>query len=76
MRQFRNEIEKIAYELYEKSGKIDGHDFDHWLEAERIITVWQEQQKAAEEGKWRADDKPASPARVKKQKTRNSGTRH
>lgn len=31
------EIRKIAYELYEKSGKIAGRDLDNWLEAENII---------------------------------------
>ena len=31
------EIRKIAYELYEKSGKIAGRDLDNWLEAEKII---------------------------------------
>lgn len=31
------EIAKIAYELYEKSGCIDGRDFENWLDAERIV---------------------------------------
>jgi len=31
------EISKVAYELYEKSGRIEGHDFDNWLEAEKIV---------------------------------------
>lgn len=72
MRQFLNDIEKIAYELYEKSGKMHGHDFDHWLEAERIVAAWQEQQKAETEGKWRTsgNGKPASPARAGKSKAK------
>lgn len=32
-----DEIAKVAHELYEKSGRIPGHDLDHWLEAERIV---------------------------------------
>jgi hypothetical protein len=32
-----DEIVKVAYELYEKSGYINGRDLDNWLEAERIV---------------------------------------
>ena len=32
-----DEIAKVAYELYEKSGKVDGRDIEHWLEAEKIV---------------------------------------
>ena len=31
------EIRKIAYELYEKSGCIPGRDLENWLEAEKIV---------------------------------------
>ena len=31
------EIQKLAYELFEKSGSSHGREIDHWLEAERII---------------------------------------
>jgi hypothetical protein len=31
------EIASLAYELYEKSGGIEGRDLDNWLEAERIV---------------------------------------
>ncbi|MBI5057704.1 MAG: DUF2934 domain-containing protein [Nitrospirae bacterium] len=30
------EIAKVAYELYKKSG-VDGRDFENWLDAERIV---------------------------------------
>ena len=33
----RQEIEKTAYELYEKSGCVSGRDVDHWLEAEKMV---------------------------------------
>jgi len=32
-----DEIAKVAYEIYEKSGYIKGRDFVNWLEAERIV---------------------------------------
>jgi hypothetical protein len=32
-----DEIAKVAYELYEKSGHIKGRDLDHWLAAEIIV---------------------------------------
>ncbi len=32
-----HEIAKVAYELYEKSGRIEGRDLENWLEAERIV---------------------------------------
>ena len=35
--KLREEIAKIAYELYIKSGCIDGKDCENWLEAERIV---------------------------------------
>lgn len=33
----QEEIERMAYDLYERRGRIDGHDWEDWLEAERII---------------------------------------
>jgi hypothetical protein len=32
-----DEIAKVAHELYEKSGRVPGHDLEHWLEAEKIV---------------------------------------
>ncbi len=31
------EIAKVAYELYEKSGRIAGRDMENWLEAEKVV---------------------------------------
>ncbi len=28
-----------AYEIYEQRGRKPGHDFEHWLEAERELTA-------------------------------------
>jgi hypothetical protein len=32
-----NEISARAYELYERRGREDGHDWDDWLEAENEL---------------------------------------
>lgn len=31
------EIAKLAYELYERSGRAEGRDKENWLEAEKIV---------------------------------------
>ncbi|MGQ9571253.1 MAG: DUF2934 domain-containing protein [Thermodesulfovibrionales bacterium] len=46
------EIAKVAYEIYEKSGYIEGRDLDNWLEAERIVKA-----RLAEEEKKRSEKK-------------------
>lgn len=33
----KGEIAKVAFDLYEKSGRIDGRDMENWVEAERIV---------------------------------------
>ena len=35
--KLHEEIETIAYDIWEKSGRVHGKDIDHWLEAERIV---------------------------------------
>lgn len=30
-------VAKKAYELYEQSGRADGRDVEHWLEAEKLL---------------------------------------
>ena len=30
----QEQVRRRAYELYEQSGKDDGHDLEHWLQAE------------------------------------------
>jgi len=44
--KFREEIVKVARDLFEKRGRVEGHDLDNWLEAERIVmTQHREQEK-------------------------------
>jgi hypothetical protein len=31
------EIIKVAHDLFERSGRVEGHDLDNWLKAERIV---------------------------------------
>ncbi len=33
------DIRQYAYELYEESGRIPGHDLDHWLTAESRLNA-------------------------------------
>jgi hypothetical protein len=35
----KEEIARMAYELYDKSGGIGGRDYENWLEAERIVLI-------------------------------------
>ena len=31
------EVHRVAFEIYEKSGRTQGHDLDNWLKAEKIV---------------------------------------
>jgi Protein of unknown function (DUF2934) len=33
----QQEIALVAYELYERRGRVQGHDREDWLQAERIV---------------------------------------
>ncbi len=46
--KWHDEIAKIARELYEKSGKVEGCDLDNWLEAERIVMARYREQEMLE----------------------------
>jgi hypothetical protein len=37
LKELEEEIRLLAYELYEKSGKIPGREMENWLEAERMV---------------------------------------
>ncbi|MBX9657501.1 MAG: DUF2934 domain-containing protein [Nitrospiraceae bacterium] len=45
-KQVREEIRSLAYELYCQCGHEDGHDLDHWMEAERRVLEHQAQPKS------------------------------
>jgi len=42
------EIQKLAYDIFEKSGRGHGRELDHWLEAERIIRARELEVRAAD----------------------------
>ena len=43
-----DKIARIAYDLYEKTGIVDGRELDNWLEAERIVMSLHTEQKKLE----------------------------
>lgn len=44
-----SEIEKLAYELYQRCGCVCGHELDHWLEAEKVVMAKYAEGKKEEE---------------------------
>lgn len=46
----REEIARVAYELFERRGRVDGFDQQDWLEAERIVLARQRGWMAAARG--------------------------
>ena len=36
------QIFRVAYDIYERNGQVEGRDLDHWLEAERIVKTLRE----------------------------------
>ena len=58
----RDEIAKVAYDLYEKSGRAAGRDTQNWLEAEKIVRARYEK----EAGKDQMKKSPRSAVKGKK----------
>ncbi len=59
-----DEIARIACELYEKSGRVEGRDEENWLEAERIIMA----RTAKKSGGTEKTPKSKKPARTSSRK--------
>ena len=57
----QEEIAKVAHELFERDGRRDGLDLEHWLEAEKIV-------KARHSKKGKAVAEPAKPVGKEAQK--------
>ncbi len=34
-----DEVAQVAYELFEKRGRVHGHELQDWLDAERIVSA-------------------------------------
>ena len=41
------EVARAAYELFERRGRVHGHDLEDWLEAEQIIQARRQRMRAA-----------------------------
>lgn len=67
MNKLRDEIAKVAYELYEKRGRGEGCQVDDWLEAEKIVRT-RHAGSAEAEAKPLKTEKQKSPSRGKKEK--------
>jgi len=37
MKNLEDEIRRVAYDFYEKSGRLNGHDVENWLKAEKFV---------------------------------------
>lgn len=62
-----DEIAKVAYELYEKSGRVPGRDLENWLEAEKIVMARHKGQKKTSSGTKKSETKKSA-GRSKKTK--------
>jgi hypothetical protein len=62
----RVRIERKAYELYEKRGRVHGLDIEDWFEAERVVMV-----ETNGETRTETDAKAMTPARGKNMTTRS-----
>lgn len=65
-----DEIERVAYGLYEKRGYVPGNDFADWIEAEKIVTKKYSQGKSGNE----KTIKPTQPMRTP-EKTKSKSSR-
>jgi hypothetical protein len=70
--EIKNEIEKQAYDIFEKSGRIPGHEIEHWLEAEKIV---RSMHAAAGNSKGAAAKKSAAPKVQRKKSTMETAGR-
>jgi hypothetical protein len=54
-----DEIARVAYDLYEKSGRIPGRDEQNWIEAEKIVRARYAVKETNEPEAAKAEKKPA-----------------
>jgi len=68
LKNFYDEVAKVAYGLYEKRGRGHGRDREDWFEAEMIVKKRYEKRKGREAGvvKPAGRKKPAENTRPKK----------
>ena len=56
----RARIEKLAYTLYQQRGKLDGHDYQDWLEAEHMIRLSATTQSGTGSGHHESSSRPVA----------------
>ncbi len=62
-----DEVAQVAYELFEKRGRVHGHELQDWLDAERIVSA--RSVKGTEKEKSGKSTKPAASKRKSKTQT-------
>ncbi len=67
LKDFYDEVARVAYDLYEKRGRIHGYDLEDWLKAETIVKKRYEKNMADPEEK-PAAAKAKSPATKQRKK--------
>ncbi len=65
-KQRQEEIRRLAYEIFERRGRVHGRDLDDWLEAERIVTEGDTEQKKRKQGTELTDKKEAKARKPRK----------
>ena len=50
-KNLHDEIAKVAHELYERRGWVQGHELQDWLDAERIVLARHEKGTVKEKSK-------------------------
>lgn len=58
MDKLNEEIARVAYDLYEKRGRVEGSHFDDWVEAEKIVLAMRAERTAKPAAKKRAARTP------------------
>ena len=56
----RARIEKLAYALYQQRGRLDGHDYQDWLEAEHMIRTSATTQSGTGSGHHESSSRPVA----------------
>ncbi len=69
------EIKKVAYELYEKSGRIGGREIENWLAAEKMVIARHAQNERDTKVGTGTSKKAAVTTKAQKTKTRDAGSR-
>jgi hypothetical protein len=73
MNKLREEIARVAYELYEKRGRGEGCHLDDWVEAERIVKARYKKKEVEREKPARSIKAKPAGAAIKEKKQAAAG---